>query len=58
MERIINNIIAFIWLALFIVCLCVAIFSGACWHVWTALISLAMFSVSYVPKDSDEEKND
>lgn len=51
MERIINNIMAYIWLGLFFLALGGAIFAGAWWHLLTAAISYLMYRVMYIPKN-------
>lgn len=53
MERIINNITAYVWLVLFILCMWGVIFKGAYWHLFTAGISWVMFRAMYEPKDKD-----
>lgn len=56
MERIINNLTAYIWLALFIVALFGIIFKGAWWHLWTAGLCWIMFRAMYIPKDKDNNQ--
>ncbi len=55
MERIINNITAYIWLGIFFLCLGGVIFAGATWHIWTALLSFIMFKAMYIPKKGDKK---
>lgn len=56
MERIINNLTAYIWLALFIVALFGIIFKGAWWHLWTAGLCWIVFRAMYIPKDNDNNQ--
>lgn len=56
MERIINNIVAYIWAGLCIICLYGVIFKGAYWHLFTAGISYLMFKAMYIPKEKTTRK--
>lgn len=54
MERIINNIQAYIFAILGIAALVGVLANGAYWHLLTVGICYIMFRVLYIPKEKDD----
>ncbi|MBR0292636.1 MAG: hypothetical protein IJQ79_10960 [Bacteroidales bacterium] len=53
-ERKLNNGLAYVWLAVAILCLCGVVFKGAYWHIATAAISFLMYKMMFIPKDKEQ----
>ncbi len=55
MERIINNVQAYLFMALGIAALAGIIVKGAYWHIWTVAICYVMYKALYIPKKKEGE---
>jgi len=54
MERAINKVTAYLWLALALLCLYGAIFRGAWWHLLTASFCLLLFRLFSADSKADK----